>query len=364
MAQRRSFGSITKRGKNVYRLQWSGRDGARHSETVHDTRYGAEMRLLEIEQGARATSRSVTFSVFWRDTVQPSFDGLSVLTVEGYERLWKRELEQRIGSIKVASLDWRDVQRVIDEIQAPSTQRHVFSLLRKICNMAIREHVMTYNPCDRSIRMRQHVKQEKRLVEAEEVAGLLDAIYGTKYEPIVLCTLGGGLRPEEAYALEWSDIEPYELKGSTYALVSVTKTLVTARGGSISQDRTKTAMSNRSVLIGAPFAARLLELKGDGPLVANDMGKHSAPVTIAHNWRLWCDRRGLPHYTIENMRSSFATLHGTAGSPDSMVSFAMGHADGTTKGTHYQRATLRGLAFIADNLADMLAECDEEELTK
>lgn len=57
------------------------------------------------------------------------------------------------------------------------------------------------------------------------------------------------------------------------------------------------------------------------------------------------------------MRSSYASMMGEALAPDSVVSGNMGHSDGTTKGAHYQRVTMRAKCAAAGLLADLLAEC-------
>lgn len=94
-------------------------------------------------------------------------------------------------------------------------------------------------------------------------------------------------------------------------------------------------------------------------------GRHGSPIeeyasphTIGTNYRLWCERKNAPYVQPRYLRSSFATIHGEAGSPDSLVSGAMGHSDCTTKGKHYQQITRRGLALIADNLAEYLKAFD------
>lgn len=61
------------------------------------------------------------------------------------------------------------------------------------------------------------------------------------------------------------------------------------------------------------------------------------------------------------MRSIYATWHGEAGSPDSLVSLSMGHSDGTTKGRNYQMSTKKGLILIADLLTDYIYEESDDE---
>ena len=120
-------------------------------------------------------------------------------------------------------------------------------------------------------------------------------------------------------------------------------------------------------MIGEPFASRLLEIcEGEGPVCAGPRpwsgeelseGHFSSPTTVTHNWRDWCSRKGVAYVRPGDMRSVFATLHGEAGTPDSLVSMAMGHADGgSTKARNYQQRTRRALMVAADSLADYLLE--------
>ncbi|MGN0261338.1 MAG: hypothetical protein ACI4B9_00590 [Eggerthellaceae bacterium] len=70
-------------------------------------------------------------------------------------------------------------------------------------------------------------------------------------------------------------------------------------------------------------------------------------------------QNGIDYVPFGHMRSNFATLHGEAFSPDSLVSLAMGHTDGTTRGKHYQQAMIDGLERIARNLADHFEHCKD-----
>lgn len=350
---RSAFGTIEKRAHNVYRIRW--RDGeARRSETVHGTKYAAQRRLAEIQLSKYGSYEAINYETYWNDTVKPTFSGLSDHTIKEYERVWAVELAPRIAEDSVASTDWKRVQAVIDEIKASSVQRKAFRLWRKILNMAIRDSIRATNPCDRSIRMKQHVRRRKVLLESQEVSAWMETIRDIELEPLLLVLAGGGLRPGEALALTWDDIQPYELGGTTYAKVEIGKVLVQASGEAYIRDSTKNSTSTRVQLIGAPWAARILELRSDGYLVPNGDNGPLAPSTAAHSYKKWCLANGVKHVTMENLRSSYATIHGEAGSLDSLVSFSMGHSDGTTRSANYQTATLKGLAMIADCMAEYL----------
>lgn len=130
--------------------------------------------------------------------------------------------------------------------------------------------------------------------------------------------------------------------------------------------QTKNAERQRVAVCGEPFASRMLALAEgkSGPLCPSGRpwdasapeAWYTSPVTVAHNWKQWCRRNGLAHVTDENMRSSYATMMGEAGAPDSVVAGNMGHSDGTTKGRHYQRVTMRAKCMAAGLLAEYLGQ--------
>lgn len=64
----------------------------------------------------------------------------------------------------------------------------------------------------------------------------------------------------------------------------------------------------------------------------------------------------MEHVTDENMRSSYTSKMGEAIAPDSVVAGNMGHSDGTIKGRHYQKVTMRAKCMAADLLAESLRD--------
>ena len=355
---RRQFGTIIQRGRGTYRLQWVER-GKKRSKTVRGTMRDAKEELRRIEVGLSPIGDDTTFGDYWRRVVRPSCEGLAPRTVQEYDRLWEVELAPRIGREKISAATWRSLQdRVIADIAAPGIQRSTARLLSKICNMAVRDGIIEASPCAARFDYRAKKPHAKTLVTTTDAVKFLESVRGLKYEPAILAMLGGGLRMEEASALLWEDVAPWEYRGALYAVVSVSKTVVTAKGGPIRQDRTKTPESCREVVLGHPFASRMLELRDtagcSGPLVPNGKGGNAAPLTIAHNWKAWCAAHGVPYVRMGDMRTCWSTMQAEAGSPDSLVSLAMGHTDGTTRGSHYLKGTRRMLAMLADNLQEAI----------
>jgi integrase len=368
---RSAKGSIRRRGPNRW---WVSIPGPIDPETGKRTEIGEAVRGSRVD-AAVALARllgdglpdETTWDAFWSAVVQPSFANLAEGTVDGYERLWRVELRHRIGHERVADMTWTRANEVLTSIHAPSVQRHAGALLKKMCNMAIRDsaHLLTVNPVDRAIEYAPTERRRKRLVLSEDVAGFLSAVEGIKYEPLLLCELGAGLRPEEARALLWEDVSEFELKGVAYAALEVDKALAVVHNRGVFKS-TKNEASARTAVMGEPFASRLLALSDgrSGPLCPSGRpydperpeAWYTSPVTIAHNWKQWCRRNGVPHVADKEMRASYATMMGEAGAPDSVVSGNMGHAGDTTKTRHYQRVTMRAKCMAADLLAESLED--------
>ena len=305
-----------------------------------------------------------TWEAYYSGVVRPTFGGLSARTRADYERLWDVELRHRIGALKVSETTWRAANDALTEISAPTVQRYAGRFRKKMCNMAIRDGLLASNPV-RSIEYAPHRKRPKALVGPDAVRAFMASIEGVKYEPLLLCELGAGLRPEEARALLWEDVSEYVLKGSPYCALDVSKALTTVHGRPLFKDA-KNSSSARVAVMGEPFASRVLALSDgrSGPLCPSGRpydetapeAWYTAPGTVAHNWKKWCLRNGVPHVTDENLRSSYATLMGEAMVPDSIVAGNMGHSDGTTKGRHYQTVTMRAKCLAADMLAESLED--------
>ena len=364
---RSAKGCIRRRGPDRWWVSKPGPigDDGRRTEigrAVRGSRVDAAVALAQLL--GEGLPPETTWDAFYRGVVEPSFPSLSPRTASDYRRLWDVELSRRIGQERVADMDWRRANEVLTDISAPSVQRYAGRFLKKMCNMAIRDRLLVANPV-RGIGYAPHRKRPKVLLDCSEVPSFMKSIEGLKYEPLLLCELGAGMRPEEARALLWGDLRPYELKGSTYCVADVSKALTVVDNSPLLKD-TKNSASAREAVIGEPFASRLLLLADGktGPLCPSGRpydplhpeSWYTSPTTIAHRWADWCNRHGVKRVTEEDMRSSYSTMMGEALAPDSVVAGNMGHTDGTTKGVHYQRVTMRAKCMAADLLADLLAE--------
>ena len=337
---RSQFGSVVYIAQDYYHVFWS--DGTRRrSKRIHGTRDDAEDFLARMRSGSGSQS-DCTYSEYWRRSVVPTFGTLQPKTVSGYKQVWNHDLSPAISSLYVGATDWRLVERVLGEIESPSVQRAAYRLWSKICNLAVRDGILDRNPIDRSIKLKPLRKRKKDLYTPSEIANLMDEYTG-KYAHLVILELGGGLRHEEACAVTASDVS----WDGVYASVSVSKAHLVVDGYRYTKS-TKTSLSERRVLLGEPFSSALRRC-----WLPSDESELVNPTTATHNWRAWCKSHGWKYVPFGTMRSNFATLACEC-CDSSLVSLALGHSGGTTRGRNYQQSTRRGMQIVADAMSDCI----------
>ena len=352
---RSRFGHIQVLAPGRIRVHWS-ENHVRRNQVILGTEEDAERFLArKYLESTGTVPDSITYADYWDWAIVPTLEGLAETTIADYERVWNVELLPRIGWRRVSDTNWRLAQTILNQISSPSVAQHAYRLWKKVCNLAIRDGLLVANPIDRNIRLKPHAKREKTVLSREEVLALLEQARDSKYLPLVCMEIGAGLRHEEACAIVRSDIS-FE---GRWAILSVSKALTTAQGKVIRKG-TKTPLSRRLVALGEPFRSFLDMSIGRVP---ENTENQASPSTISHNWRDWCRRHEIPYLPFGQMRTQFSVLHQQAGSIDSLVSLAMGHSDGTTRGRNYTVNTLPAMKMLADNLSDYMNCCTENDIT-
>ena len=348
---RSQFGTIQKLAPDKYRIFWQ-QGGRKHSETVHGSREDAETALAMHKLDSKGTVADVSMREYWKIAVVPTLSSLSERTRYDYVRLWRVELEPRFGDLRFSQLNWRLAERKLQEISSPVVQRDACRLLKKLCNLAMRDNLLKSNPIDRSIRLKPYKKKDKVVYTPQELMEAIEKGRNHRHFYCVLLEIGGGLRHEEACAVTQGDLEPFEQGGRLYVAVRIDKALTCVGGRKVLKD-TKNGFSVREAVLGEPFASELLSMADRLP-IADPMMFQANPMTISRNWKRYCANNGIRYAPFSNMRTMFSVLHAEAGSIDSLVSLAMGHSGWTTRSRNYLAQTRAGMVLIADNLTDYL----------
>lgn len=354
---RSAVGSIVRLGKDYYRVSVEGKpkpDGSRNrpSKTVRGTRSEAEAVLarLVLENGGQVDS-DMTVSEYWEVFYHPTLDNLSPSTKHGYEHQYSKYVKPLFGDDSIGSLKARNIEAKLATIEKPGAQRGAFKLLRQMVNEAYRDEIVESNPFHRRIRLKRMESYEPEVLLLEDVPRWLDAVRDSKWEPVLLVMLFGGLRREEACALVWEDFE----FGVDACSVRVHKAL-TEVGGKLHLGPVKTSESKRTVFLAGWPAERLLELSGEGPLVPDANGSNMAPNKVSAEYRKMMENSDAKYVPMRNLRNSYATIMQGLGASDSLISKSLGHTNINMDYAHYFAANAPAHLANARMLGDSVSE--------
>jgi len=130
-------------------------------------------------------------------------------TMRGYERTMRLHVLPRIGHLRLTSLERRDVQRMVEEMQAAnlaaSTIQNALNPLQVICRRAVHDGDLAIDPTD-GLRLPSVRGKRDRIVDPAEASRLLDALPESE-RALWATALLAGLRRGELRALRFADVD-------------------------------------------------------------------------------------------------------------------------------------------------------------
>ena len=291
--------------------------------------------------------------------------GLKETTLHGYESYSKR-LNLAFRGIKAKDLTPYQIERFIASAvkgepqrgypkkASPKTIRGYVSLLNSAYKMAVRNKMLTYNPCDAVVLPKQK-KTEKVILTKEQIPLFIDALDDTTldlrvvYELALFC----GLRRSEIMGLMNDDVNVL------WRTISVKRTRHRIDRQDVIQD-TKTEKS-RAVISAPPFVmddiAELMRQHEEDPYIDNPFliqyaAEPMRPDYAKRQIKEFTKAHGLPDVTLHGLRHTYASMLNASGEFDiAEISAALRHSNiGTTLNiyTHLFEDATRSSRRIAD----------------
>jgi integrase len=343
-------GQIRKRGERTWLVRvYLGRDpatGKRRwlSRTVHGTKKDAEALLHRLlrdkDLGTLTLPSSMPLAEYlerWledsaRHRVRPS-------TLAGYREQLARYVYPVLGARRLCDLSPLDIQVLFQHMTArglaPSTVRRVHARLKTALRVAVRMGLLPSNPLDRVDPVRVP-RREMRVLSPQEARRFLDAAPEDRFGVLWWLLLETGLRPSEALALKWEDLDLE--RGVLYVRRSLSWV-----GGRWRFEEPKTARARRSVPLSAQLVSALRhhrravleqrlragsEWQELGLVFCSEVG---TPVDLSNlrnrSFKRILRRAGLPaDLRPYDLRHSAATLLLLAGEHPKVVSERLGHS--------------------------------------
>ena len=186
----------------------------------------AEMEAMKSKGVLTAPSRErlTDYLIRWLDDVKKVT--LRARTWDDYRGLVKRYIEDsprgtpRIGAVRLDKLGIGSFDALYAHMWTPKAEgglglsrrtiRYLHSVLRHALSHAVKVGKLATNPTDHATLPKQSSDAEEKVVRAmteAQAARFLEAAQGDRYFGLWAVLLTGGLRPGEALALAWSDVD-------------------------------------------------------------------------------------------------------------------------------------------------------------
>jgi integrase len=206
------------------------------------------------------------------------------------------------------------VKRLTGQLE-PSTVGVVHGVVSGIFRAAMRDRVITHNPCD-GTKLPKTTKSRVEPLATDVVLALAESV-PDRYRALVILAAGSGMRQGECFGLTMDRIDFLR------RIIQVDRQLVTVTGRPPFLAPPKTAASVRSIplptVVVDALAAHLAKYPpgADGLLFTTDAGHPIRRTSFGNVWRVAVRSAGAPHGTgFHELRHYYASLlirHGGAG---------------------------------------------------
>ncbi len=246
-------GQIVKRDNGKYLARvfaGKGDDGKRHwvsktFEKKKEAEAWLSEQLVDKAQGNFQIPSKETLAMYMRRWLTETVaNRVRERTLDDYTRLAEKYVIPHIGHIRTSELRADQVQKLYNMLAAdsgPDTARHVHTVLHSALNQALKWGLTSKNVSD-LVDVPRPVRREMRPLNPNEINRFLDAASSDRYYAFFVLLMDAGLRPGEALALTWDDVDLES------GLVHITKALSTGKSKRYFGEP-KTRKSRRSVHI-------------------------------------------------------------------------------------------------------------------
>lgn len=214
--------------------------------------YLEELRAAE-KSGAAVVESEQTLSEFFDEYLEAV--DVKERTSTSYKQLFNLYIKPRLGSVPLKNVTPRRIQNLYNFLKkplSPRTVRLVHSVLHSALDHGVALKLIRTNPSE-GLKLPSKQRSEISYLQGKEIKELLEQIKPSPYAPLFEFMLATGVRPGEARAVMWSDIDRKK------------KTVLIQRTASDSKpwtfEETKTAKSKRTISLPQQTVDMLKELQ-------------------------------------------------------------------------------------------------------
>lgn len=367
--KRSSWGSIRSRSKDVHEIRYTV-GGVPQSETYHGTRKGADRRKAELRLKYEGKGGSMlTVSEFYHEVFHPECearienegmtkDGMSIVTLDGYDSVFKASIEGTEVDIPMEDLTGKIVQGWLSKMTAGKA-RHAKQLLGTIIGRANDLEYM-----DKNVMLKRYIMpsrtsgkgRTKDVYSLDELEAILQAVEGQWWEAAYIMASFGGGQLAEVTGVKPHEIEAHEREDGIYAVAWVNRGVHRLKGRVEVTERAKNEhRTELPMIIRPPYSVRLLGLRdaaierGDAWMHDDGFGNVADPSAIQRAYKSFLARSTFRYIPFGNLRNAYSTSLHSMEIPSDTVHKLMRHSTNTTDYEHYNRISVEELEGIIGN---------------
>lgn len=377
-------GQISKRGDAWHLTVFEGRDDKgkkkRFTQTVHGTKKHAEAILNELvaakNRGESLKSLHSVDKLFndWLKHLEIA-GRVRARTLHGYSMGVERYLRPALGTKTLANLKPSDIVAMMLSMKerglAPVTIRKAREVLRAALSYAMMGDLIKTNPAKHELvkaSLPKLKRTKRQTITLEGVKVFHEAAEGERLNAYWLLLLWCGLRPSEALALKWSDVDG----NAVHIDRTLTDGIPTGTGKRASYElaEPKSETSRRTVVLPRFVLAALdrhraeqvseesnagAAWEGVGFIFCNQFGYPLRQQDTRRSFARILAKANLPHMRIYDLRHSAASNRLANGDDLHAVKELLGHSTITLTADTYGHGTRKNQQDSVDRLERLLA---------
>lgn len=225
--QGKELGSnISQRKDGRYQGSFVNRFGKR--QYIYDTKLSELKKRLRAAQVSNDNATNIipsdiTVDEWFHTWMNIYKSGCRNTTKMNYQVDYNR-VKDNLGSIKLSDLKLVQIQNAINSLKTTGTKTASLKILRSMLEKAVDSELIAKNPAAKVVVLQKKECKPIRFMTKQETALLLEEVKDSVRYPLIVVTLGTGMRIGEVVGLTWDDID---FKNN---IIHVRKTLCIVKG--------------------------------------------------------------------------------------------------------------------------------------
>ncbi len=327
-----------------------------------------QFRGTSLTEEKNGTNENMPLTDFMQQWLHMMKSQVRANTLDGYWYMFHKHIEPyyRARQVTLSSAKPAHFQEFVnlkyEEGYSPTSIVKFHSIVHKCLRYAVTMQLIEHNPSDHVL-LPKRTRYIGKVYDQNQLNRFLREAKNSPAEPAFVLAASYGLRRSEAAGLRWSAVD---FKART---ITINHTAISNRGRVQYSDQVKTKSSYRTLPLTAGVRQYLSELRryqkqmqriygkeyhSSDYICCRDDGTPLRPDYISQEFAKVCERAGLPHIRLHDLRHSAATLLLKEGFSLRQIQEWLGHADITTTANIYAHVQYSDKINMARRIGGLL----------